>query len=84
LSLRRWDRGVIGFELIGGFETERLMQSHGIAQGFDVLKHAESSHFQVDVLFVLRPFVLEGPEEPFGDGVVVALAGAVLCAWSSA
>ncbi len=52
------------------------METLGIVKGFDVAEHAVSSVFQFQEFFVVGPFVLEGPEEAFHGGVVVAAAGA--------
>jgi hypothetical protein len=41
---------------------------------FDVFEHAQPGRCQVLNVFMLRPFVLERPEEAFGHGVVVTLA----------
>ncbi len=52
------------------------MKPHGIAKGFDVLEHAKVSGFEISERLMLGPLMLEGPEEAFGDGVVVAIPGA--------
>ena len=52
------------------------MNADGIAEGFDVWEHAEPSVFEIVEVLMVGPLVFEGPEEPFGDGIVVAAAGA--------
>ena len=51
------------------------METPGIVKGFDVAEHAQSGVILVVERFVVGPFVFEGPEEAFHDGVVVAAAG---------
>ena len=48
----------------------------GIGKGFDVAEHAPSSAFQTWERFVVGPFLFEGSEEAFHNGVVVAASGA--------
>ena len=60
---------MFGFELVGAFVAEGLVQPHGIAKGFDVLEHAEPGGLRIRECVVLGPFVLERSEEPFDDGV---------------
>lgn len=50
------------------------MEPHGIVKGFDVLEHAQPGRFQILERLMLGPLVLERPEDPFYDRVVIALA----------
>ena len=52
------------------------MNADGIVEGFDVFEHAEAGVLEIGELLLVGPFVFEGPEEAFGDGVVVAASGA--------
>ena len=52
------------------------MNADGIVKGFDVFEHAEASVFEIVEVLMVGPLVFEGPEEPFGDSVVVAAASA--------
>ena len=67
---------MFGFECFWGFVAERLVEPLAIVKHFDVLEHAQTCRVEVFVRFVLRPFVLERPEEPLGYRVVVAVAPA--------
>ena len=52
------------------------MDAHGIVKGFDVFEHAEAGVFEIVEVLMVGPLVFEGPEKSFGDGVIVAAAGA--------
>jgi hypothetical protein len=48
--------GVFGFELVGTFVTERLMEPHRIAKGIDVLEHTPPGRFETrNVKIVSKP-----------------------------
>lgn len=50
------------------------MESLGIIRRFDVLEHAQTVVTPVFELLMVGPFVLQRPEEPFHDRIVVAAA----------
>ena len=52
------------------------MNSVWIVEGFDVLKHTQSSVFDIGERVELRPLMFERPEESFHHRVVVAASGA--------
>ena len=55
----------------------------GIVEGFNVLEHAQSNVLQSGVFLVIRPFMLERPEESLHDGVIIAAARAAHRAFDS-
>ncbi|HZZ73534.1 MAG TPA: hypothetical protein VFE24_14875 [Pirellulales bacterium] len=61
--LRRWGRSVIGFEWVRGLVAERLMQTLGIVERFNIFEHAPPRRFQVDEAFVLGPFVFNDQQK---------------------
>ena len=67
---------MFGFVLIRRLVAQSLVKSRSIVKRFDVLEHTQPGIFQRFILVVLRPFVFELPEEPFGDRIVVAVAAA--------
>ena len=50
------------------------MQTLAIVKRFDVFENAEARCFQIRILGMVRPFVLQRPEEPFHHRVVIATA----------
>ncbi|WP_234824020.1 hypothetical protein [Bremerella cremea] len=64
---------MFGFVLVGRLVAQRLVKSLAIIKRFNVLEHAQPGVCQRLVLAMLRPFVLERPEESLGHGVVVAV-----------
>ena len=67
-----------GFECFGGFVAERLVEPLAIVKDVDVFEYALSGLFQVGILVMLRPFVLERPEESLGHRVITTVAPAAL------
>lgn len=71
VSLRRNNRGVFGFKLVGGFVAERLVQPFGIVKRFDVPEHAQPGCYQVLKVLVLGPLVLNSWNESLDIGVPI-------------
>ena len=74
--LRHYGRGVFGFELLGGFLAERLVKPLSIVKDVDVFEYALLGVFQVGILIVFRPLVLERPEESLSHRVIITVASA--------
>ena len=65
---------VLAFELIRCFVIKRLVDSFGIIKRFDVFADTQTGLIEVFEQFEFRPFVFQGPEEPFGNCVVITTA----------
>jgi len=46
-----------------------------VVEDLDVVEHALPGCFEIGIDAMVCPFVLQAPEEPFGHGVVVTVAG---------
>ena len=57
--------------------AERLMESNWIVKGFKVSEHGEPGLLEVGVVLELGPFMLQWPEESFGNGIIVTTTGAI-------
>jgi hypothetical protein len=50
---------------------ERLMETHWIAKGFDVLEHRYFGVIEILVALEFGPFMLQRPEESFCNCIVI-------------
>lgn len=74
--MRRFGRGVVGFEWVGELVAECLVQAIGIVKGFDASEYAESCVFEDFQRLVFGSLVCKRPEEAFHGGVVATVARA--------